>query len=167
MFIKNMKHLSLVISFILLLPLSLSAGKLPISADLIGTWKIMDVSYVKLVKLFNKDYADSLLNVSADYAKDHIGAIVVFKLDSTFSYKLADEDSPTYGHWIMKSEVDLVRPTENSKEMQQYNVQLTMKFDDGSKLQGGFNGDVKSFNHKKQNFIFFDGRYQILFKRIK
>lgn len=165
MFIEHMKQSLLVISFIILLPFCLSAGRLPINADLIGTWKIIDISYVKPIKIFNKDHADSLLNTSQDYAAKNMGAIIVFKLDSTFTYT-TNSTTTTTGRWLLVNSTQYVRLTENSKEIPQYNTRLSMMFDTTS-TQQGFNGDIKSFNHQKQNFIYFDGRYQILFKRIK
>lgn len=166
MFIEHMKQSILVISFILLLPFSLSAGRLPVSADLIGTWKIIDISYVKPIKIFNKDHADSLLSTSQDFAAKNMGAIIVFKLDSTFTYTTTNTTTPIMGKWLLVNSTQYVRLTENSKEIPQYNTRLSMMFDTTS-TQKGFNGDIKSFNHQKQNFIYFDGRYQILFKRIK
>lgn len=162
-----MRSISLILVFIVLLPLSLSAGRLPVSDDLIGTWKIMDISYVKVVKLFNKDHADSLVRESANYVKEHEGAIIVFKLDSTFTYQVPNSKIAINGKWLILSDIGYVRPTMNSRTMQKYDVQLAMEFDEKYGSIDGYNGAIQSFDHKKQNFIFFDGRYKILFKRIK
>lgn len=162
-----MKSIIFIFTAIILLPFTLSAGKLPISEDLIGTWKIMDISYVKVVRLFNKNYADSLTSESAKYAMEHEGAIIVFRLDSTFTYQAPNTNVSINGKWLMQNDIGYMHPTMNSRAIQKKEIPLSMKFTEHYGSVDGYNGIIHSFNHKKQNFIFFDGRYQILFKRIK